>query len=97
MYKEILGGDTDGTAAHVLTEQLSGKSLTLARLNYEASIADKEHKKAIEEEIKITKETVATMKLAREDMRKFISSFEEGESLDTGESTSDVVKSENKQ
>ena len=28
MYKEILGGDTDGTAAHVLTEQLSGKSLT---------------------------------------------------------------------
>lgn len=37
------------------------------------------------------------MKLARDDMRKFISSFEEGESLDTGESTSDVVKSENKQ
>ena len=55
---------------------------TLARLNYEASIADKEHKKAIEEEIKITKETVATMKLARDDMRKFISSFEEGESLE---------------
>ena len=70
---------------------------TLARLNYEASIADEEHKKAIEEEIKITKETVATMKLARDDMRKFISSFEEGESLDTGESTSDVVKGENKQ
>ena len=37
---------------------------------------------AIEEEIKTTKETVATMKLAREDMRKFISSFEEGESLE---------------
>ena len=70
---------------------------TLARLNYEASIVDEEHKKAIEEEIKTTKETVATMKLAREDMRKFISSFEEGESLDTGESPSDVVKGENKQ
>lgn len=64
-------------------------------MNYEASIVDEEHKKAIEEEIKITKETVATMKLARDDMRKFISSFEEGESLDTGESTSDVVKGEN--
>lgn len=66
-------------------------------MNYEASIADKEQKKAIEEEIKITKETVATMKFAREDMRKFISSFEEGESLEIGESTSDAVKDKNKQ
>lgn len=31
MYKEILGGDTDGTAAHVLTEQLNGKSAISSR------------------------------------------------------------------
>ena len=97
----LVNDEHDTTFANSVYEAYVQKSIeiekTLARLNYEASIADKEHKKAIEEEIKITKETVATMKLAREDMRKFISSFEEGESLDTGESTSDVVKGENKQ
>ena len=100
--REVFLNDEHDTAfANSVYEAYVQKSIeiekTLARLNYEASIADKEHKKAIEEEIKITKETVATMKLAREDMRKFISSFEEGESLDTGESTSDVAKGENKQ
>ena len=97
----FLNDEHDTTFDNSVYEAYVQKSIeiekTLARLNYEASIADKEHKKAIEEEIKITKETVATMKLARDDMRKFISSFEEGESLDTGESTSDVVKGENKQ
>lgn len=97
----LVNDEHDTTFANSVYEAYVQKSIeiekTLARLNYEASIADEEHKKAIEEEIKITKETVATMKLARDDMRKFISSFEEGESLDTGESTSDVVKGENKQ
>ena len=97
----LVNDEHDTTFANSVYEAYVQKSIeiekTLARLNYEASIVDEEHKKAIEEEIKITKETVATMKLAREDMRKFTSSFEEGESLDTGESTSDVVKGENKQ
>ena len=97
----LVNDEHDTTFANSVYEAYVQKSIeiekTLARLNYEASIVDEEHKKAIEEEIKITKETVATTKLAREDMRKFTSSFEEGESLDTGESTSDVVKGENKQ
>ena len=98
----LVNDEHDTTFANSVYEAYVQKNIeiektTLARLNYEASIADEEHKKAIEEEIKITKETVATMKLARDDMRKFISSFEEGESLVTGESTSDVVKGENKQ
>ena len=85
--REVFLNDEHDTAfANSVYEAYVQKSIeiekTLARLNYEASIADKEHKKAIEEEIKITKETVATMKLARDDMRKFISSFEEGESLE---------------
>ena len=82
----FLNDEHDTVFANSVYEAYVQKSIeiekTLARLNYEASIADKEHKKAIEEEIKITKETVATMKLARDDMRKFISSFEEGESLE---------------
>lgn len=85
--REVFLNDEHDTAfANSVYEAYVQKSIeiekTLARLNYEASIADKEHKKAIEEEIKITKETVATMKLARDDMRKFISSFEEGKSLE---------------
>lgn len=82
----LVNDEHDTTFANSVYKAYVQKSIeiekTLARLNYEASIADKEHKKAIEEEIKITKETVATMKLARDDMRKFISSFEEGESLE---------------
>lgn len=52
------------------------KELIMLRLK--ADEADKEEKKEIERNIKEAEDSVDAMKIARNDMRKFISSFEEG-------------------